>query len=84
MATTFEVHGRMGIHATTGVRYLAHNLVVSGTFDPAEPGVPNETFSDTKWSSGRTGGLNCTATFVETNDEGTATVTVSFNAIAIR
>jgi len=76
-----EVHGRVGI--IDGVRYLAHNLVVSGTFDPSAPGAPNETFTDTQWTSGRTGGLDCTTVEVFTDEAGTSTVTLSLNAIPI-
>jgi hypothetical protein len=76
--TEIAVAGRSGW--IDGVHYLAHNLVVEGTFDPAGP-APAEPFTDTQWMSGRTGGLECTATFTETNEEGTATATATLNAI---
>ena len=61
--TTFIVGGRNGF--LDGVHYLAHNLVVEGTFDPTGP-APAEPFRDEQWTSGRTGGLQCTATVTET------------------
>jgi hypothetical protein len=74
------VMGRVGV--IDGQRYLAHNLVIEGTFDPAGP-APAQPFTDTQWTSGRTGGLDCTRTFTETDEEGTATVTLTLNAIPI-
>ena len=82
VSTTFEVHGRMGILVTTGERYLAHNVVINGSFDPAGP-APVETFTDTKWTTGRTGGLNCSATETFSDEEGTGTFTIRFNALPI-
>jgi hypothetical protein len=76
--TTFIVGGRSGF--LDGVHYLAHNLVVAGTFDPTGP-APAEPFTDTQWTSGRTGGLQCSQSFTETSPEGVATYTVRFNAI---
>jgi hypothetical protein len=81
MPTEIEIHGRMGI--IDGQKYLAHNLTINGVFDPVAPGAPNETFSDTQWSSGRTGGLDCRDTQTFTDEEGTTTVVLRLNAIAI-
>ena len=77
--TTFTVVGRNGF--IDGVHYQAHNLVVDGVFDPAAPGLPNETFHDEQWSSGRTGGLSCSATETFTDASGTTTVTITLDAI---
>ena len=76
--TEITVAGRSGW--IDGVHYLAHNLVVDGVFTPVE-GEP-EAFHDEQWMSGRTGGLDCTTTFTDTNEEGTAEVTITLNAIA--
>jgi hypothetical protein len=83
VATTFEVHGRMGILLRTGQKYLAHNIEVSGSFDPVAPGEPTQTFEDTQWTSGQTGGLQCSAHEVNVTDEGTETFDISFNALPI-
>jgi hypothetical protein len=75
--TEIVVAGRSGW--IDGVHYLAHNIVVEGTFTPA--GGEPEPFTDTQWTSGRTGGLECTRTETFTDEEGTGTFTVALNAI---
>ena len=72
--TTFIVGGRSGF--LDGVHYLAHNLVVVGTFDPTGPAPAMEAFRDEQWMSGQTGGLQCTGTEVETTPEGVLTVSI--------
>jgi hypothetical protein len=74
-----EVHGRMGI--IDGQKYLAHNLVVEGTFTPAE-GEP-EHFVDEQWMSGRTGGLDCVQDEFFEDEAGTTSITITLNAIPI-
>ena len=70
--TTFIVGGRSGF--LNGVHYLAHNLVVVGTFDPTGPAPAMEVFRDEQWTSGQTGGLQCTATHrAELKPEGVET-----------
>ena len=77
--TDIVVAGRNGW--IDGVHYQAHNLVVVGTFDPTGPAPAVEVFRDEQWSSGRTGGLECTATFSEEVEGGVETVTVTLDAI---
>lgn len=77
--TTFIVGGRSGF--LDGVHYLAHNIVVDGSFDPTAPGEPTQTFHDEQWTSGRTGGLQCSSTETTVTPEGVETFTISFNAI---
>ena len=77
--TTFIVGGRSGF--LDGVHYLAHNLVIVGTLDPAGPEPAMEVFRDEQWTSGRTGGLQCMATFSEPVEGGVLTTTVTLNAI---
>jgi hypothetical protein len=80
--TTIFVHGRVGV--IDGVKYLAYNVEGSGSFDPAAPGEPTETFEFTQWTSAtKTGGLQCTQHSVNVTDEGTETFDISLNAIAI-
>ena len=77
--TTFAVAGRSGFIGDQ--HYLAHNLVVVGMFDPTGPAPAVETFRDEQWSSGRTDGLNCTATFTETVPGGVEMITITLIAI---
>lgn len=77
--TTFIVGGRSGF--LNGIHYLAHNVVVSGSFDPTDPTLPTQTFSDTQWTSGQTGGLQCSLTETTTTPEGVETFSIRFNAI---
>ena len=73
LPTTFIVGGRSGF--LDGVHYLAHNFVIAGTFDP-RAGPAEQTFRDEQWTSGRTGGLQCTASFTETVRRGRGDVHV--------
>jgi hypothetical protein len=56
---------------------------VSGSFDPVAPGEPTQTFEDTQWTSGRTGGLHCTQHTVTVTAEGTEVFDISLDAIPI-
>jgi len=75
--TEIVVAGRSGW--IDGVHYHAHNIVVEGTFTPT--GGEPEPFTDTEWTSGRTGGLECFQDFTFTDEGGTATGTITLNAI---
>jgi len=79
--TTIVVAGRSGF--LNGVHYHAHNVVQTGTFDPTGPAPAVETYSDTKWTSGRTGGLQCMVSGTETTPEGVFTDSATFNAIPV-
>ena len=79
VSTDFAVAGRSGF--LNGEHYLAHNLVVVGTFDPTGPAPAVETFRDEQWTSGRTDGLDCRAQFSEAVEGGVETITITLNAI---
>ena len=79
---TFETHGRVGVDVATGIRYLAYNVEVSGSFDPKAPGEPTQTFEDTQWTNAsRTGGLQCSSHEVNDTGDGIETFDISLNAI---
>jgi hypothetical protein len=80
--TPIYVHGRVG--EINGVKYLAYNVEVSGSFDPTAPGEPTQTFEDSQWTNpDRTGGLQCTQNSVNVTAEGVETFHISLNAIRI-
>ena len=78
--TEIIVAGRSGW--IDGVHYLAHNLVVEGTFTPTDRREP-ESFRDEQWMSGRKpAGWICTGTDEgETTRKDVLTVTITLNAI---
>jgi hypothetical protein len=80
--TEIYVHGRVG--EIDGVKYLAYNVEVSGSFDPKAPGEPTQTFEDTQWTNAsRTGGLQCSSHEVTDTGDGIETFDISLNAIPI-